>query len=49
MRPWVLATLANPAAQRMVIAIDIGNLGFALAVVGTGVGLGLKHLLDMDI
>ena len=43
----VLATLANLAAQRMVLAIDKSSLGFALAVAtGTGVGLGLKYLLD---
>ncbi|MBR9765265.1 MAG: GtrA family protein [Rhodobacteraceae bacterium] len=44
----VLATLANLAAQRVVLALlgDSGA-GFALAVLtGTGVGLVLKYLLD---
>jgi len=43
----VLATVANLAAQRMVLAIDESSLGYALAVAtGTGVGLVLKYLLD---
>ncbi|PJE29168.1 Putative flippase GtrA (transmembrane translocase of bactoprenol-linked glucose) [Pseudooceanicola antarcticus] len=42
----VLAILANLAAQRLVLAL-LGDAGFALAVlVGTGVGLVLKYLLD---
>ncbi len=43
----VLATIANLAAQRMVLVVDDGAVGFAIAVViGTGVGLVLKYLLD---
>lgn len=43
----VAATLANLAAQRVVLAIDDGPWGFALAVfVGTLVGLVLKYMLD---
>jgi len=43
----VAATLANLAAQRLVLAIDEGPLGFALAVFfGTLVGLVLKYALD---
>lgn len=43
----VLATLANLGAQRAVLAVDDSGLGFTLAVIlGTGVGLVLKYLLD---
>lgn len=43
----VLATIANLAAQRGVLAITKGPYGFMLAVlVGTGVGLVLKYALD---
>lgn len=43
----VAATLANLAAQRCVLAIDAGPLGFAVAVFfGTLVGLVLKYVLD---
>ena len=43
----VLATLANLAAQRLVLALIAGHTGFVLAVAtGTGVGLVLKYLLD---
>lgn len=43
----VLATLANLAAQRVVLALLAGKYGFILAVlVGTGVGLVLKYVLD---
>lgn len=43
----VLATLANLAAQRLVLALVAGQAGFVLAVItGTGVGLVLKYLLD---
>lgn len=43
----VLATIANLAAQRGVLALTSGKYGFMLAVlVGTGVGLVLKYLLD---
>lgn len=41
------ATLANLAAQRVVLAIDDGPWGFAVAVfAGTLVGLVLKYMLD---
>jgi len=43
----VAATLANLAAQRVVLAIDDGPWGFAVAVfAGTLVGLVLKYMLD---
>jgi putative flippase GtrA len=43
----VIATLANLAAQRAVLAVDSSALGFAAAVVvGTGVGLVIKYVLD---
>jgi putative flippase GtrA len=43
----VLATLANLATQRSVLALAEGTQGFALAVVsGTAVGLLLKYTLD---
>ncbi len=43
----VLATLANLATQRSVLALTEGTQGFALAVVsGTAVGLLLKYILD---
>ncbi len=43
----VLATLANLATQRSVLALAEGTQGFALAVVsGTAVGLLLKYILD---
>lgn len=43
----VLATLANLAAQRLVLAEIAGDVGFALAVAaGTAAGLVLKYLLD---
>lgn len=43
----VLATLANLATQRSVLASAEGTQGFALAVVsGTAVGLLLKYFLD---
>jgi len=43
----VLATLANLATQRSVLALAEGTQGFVLAVVsGTAVGLHLKHILD---
>lgn len=43
----VLATLANLAAQRLVLALGEGGALFALAVaVGTLVGLVVKYLLD---
>lgn len=43
----VLATLANLAAQRMVLALGDGAAIFALAMVmGTAVGLVLKYVLD---
>ncbi|WP_246525465.1 GtrA family protein [Thalassovita aquimarina] len=42
-----LATLANLAAQRLVLAGIPGQPGFVLAVIcGTGAGLVLKYLLD---
>ena len=41
------ATLANLAAQRLVLALDDGPWGFAAAVfLGTAVGLVLKYALD---
>ena len=43
----VVATIANLAAQRLVLAVDSSVLGFAAAVVvGTGVGLIVKYVLD---
>lgn len=43
----VLATLANLGTQRLVLSMDDGAAGFALAVfLGTMVGLVLKYLLD---
>mgnify|MGYP002635429176 CR=1 FL=1 len=43
----VLATLANLAAQRLVLALVEGTQGFALAVVsGAAIGLLLKYILD---
>lgn len=43
----VLATLANLAAQRLVLAGIEGQAGFVLAVIaGTGAGLVLKYILD---
>lgn len=43
----VVATVANLAAQRAVLAIDSSALGFAAAVaVGTLVGLAIKYVLD---
>jgi putative flippase GtrA len=43
----VLATIANLAAQRLVLAVDDGPWGFAAAVfLGTLVGLVLKYALD---
>lgn len=43
----VAATLANLAAQRLVLAVNEGPVGFALAVfLGTLVGLVLKYALD---
>lgn len=43
----IVATLANLGAQRLVLAVDDGAWGFALAVfVGTLVGLVLKYTLD---
>lgn len=43
----VLATLANLAAQRLVFATVEGEIRLGLAlVVGTGVGLVLKYMLD---
>lgn len=43
----VIATLANLAAQRMVLSLGDGAAIFALAVVmGTAVGLVLKYVLD---
>lgn len=42
-----LATLANLAAQRLVLAGIEGQAGFVLAVIaGTGAGLVLKYILD---
>ncbi len=42
-----LATLANLATQRSVLALAEGTQGFALAVIsGTAVGLLLKYTLD---
>jgi len=42
-----LATVANLAMQRIVLAVVAGELGFALAVIaGTAAGLVLKYLLD---
>jgi putative flippase GtrA len=42
-----LATLANLAAQRFVLALDPSGRGYVLAVfAGTAVGLVLKYLLD---
>ncbi len=43
----VLATIANLAMQRLVLAINSEAIGFAIAVVmGTAVGLVLKYILD---
>lgn len=43
----VIATLANLGAQRAVLAFGEGAAMFALAVIlGTGVGLVVKYLLD---
>ncbi len=43
----VLATLLNLGIQRLVLAIEQSNIGFAIAIVaGTGAGLVLKYLLD---
>ena len=43
----VIATIANLGAQRLVLAVDASALGFAAAVVvGTGVGLVVKYVLD---
>ncbi len=42
-----LATVANLGAQRLVLAVDDGPVGFAAAVfLGTLVGLVLKYALD---
>lgn len=42
-----LATLANLAAQRIVLAAVDGRIGFSAAVIaGTGAGLVLKYILD---
>lgn len=43
----LLATVANLAAQRLVLAVDPSGRGYVLAVLaGTAVGLVLKYLLD---
>lgn len=43
----VIATLANLAAQRAVLAVDASGVGFALAVfAGTAIGLVIKYVLD---
>jgi hypothetical protein len=43
----VIATLANLAAQRVVLAVNSSALGFTAAVaVGTLVGLAIKYVLD---
>lgn len=43
----VLATIANLGAQRLVLALIEGTLGYGLAVfTGTAVGLVLKYVLD---
>lgn len=43
----VVATIANLAAQRVVLAINASALGFTAAVaVGTLVGLAIKYVLD---
>jgi putative flippase GtrA len=43
----VVATIANLAAQRAVLAVDSSAIGFTAAVVvGTGVGLAIKYVLD---
>ena len=43
----VLATIANLAAQRLVLAVNEGPMGFAAAVfAGTLAGLVLKYALD---
>ena len=43
----ILATLANLAAQEVVLAVNETFYGYILAVLfGTGVGLVLKYLLD---
>ena len=43
----VVATVANLAAQRAVLAMDSSATGFTAAVVvGTGVGLAIKYVLD---
>lgn len=43
----VIATIANLAAQRAVLAVDSSAIGFTAAVVvGTGVGLAIKYVLD---
>ncbi len=43
----VLATVANLATQRGVLAVAEGSVGYVLALcAGTGVGLVLKYLLD---
>lgn len=43
----VIAVISNLAAQRAVLAVIPGSTGFVLALmVGTGVGLVVKYLLD---
>lgn len=43
----VVATIANLAAQRLVLAVDSSAIGFTAAVaVGTLVGLAIKYVLD---
>lgn len=43
----VIATLANLATQRAVLAVDSSGVGFGLAVLsGTAVGLVIKYILD---
>lgn len=42
-----IATIANLAAQRLVLAQDASRTGYILAIlIGTGVGLVIKYLLD---
>jgi putative flippase GtrA len=43
----VVATVANLAAQRLVLSVDESPLGFAAAMIaGTAVGLAIKYVLD---
>ncbi|MGB7240534.1 MAG: GtrA family protein [Sulfitobacter sp.] len=43
----VIATIANLAAQRAVLAVDASAIGFACAVfAGTAIGLVIKYVLD---